>query len=121
MTLGQVLEALLATAEELNPGYEPGDDLPIDPEVKLAMQPSWPMEHSVGGVVSFDSRQEAIDTLQEAIAGLEEDERADRERLTEELAQLEASEPELTVYIGESPWAGNTYLKEGVSALLDWN
>lgn len=53
MRLSRLLLELVALAEALNPDAELCDiitahgEMPVDPEVRLATQPTWPLAHSI--------------------------------------------------------------------------
>jgi len=106
------LSELIAQLQEIADQHED-----IDPEVKIAHQPNWPLEFSISGVLAFNTKLEAITELKEILEDpeLEADE---REHLTSELAALEA-EPEMMVFLSEG-FSGNGYLTSGVSAELGW-
>ena len=93
----------------------------MDPnaEVKIAHQPSWPLECSIGQVVELDPmrvvRRSEFDEMSE-----EEQERIMDAEDKEQLVVLDdhVPEPEPMVFIGEG--YGGGYLTSGVSRLLGW-
>lgn len=82
------------------------DDLgEIDPEVRLAIQPRWAFEHSIGDlndIIVVDLKETDPDNYDEP----------------EDKAAAAAEEPEHIVYIGEGTQLG--YLPGVVSKALSW-
>ena len=117
MKLTELINQLIEIAETHDPSYEVGDTIENDPVIKIASQPSWPMEYQASSIVTFNSSDEAIDALEDALTDndLSSDERA---HLTNDLEALKVGVPDATVYIAESH--GNQYLPGGVSTLLGW-
>lgn len=89
MTLGDLIERLQDLAEEH------GEDL----EVRLAHQPNWPLEYSIGEVTTTEAVRDG---------DLDED---------GEAAQPEDAQPAI-VYIGEGQQLG--YLSGDASRALGW-
>ena len=99
MTLTELLEQLQAFADQYDPDIV---------EVRLAHQPGWPFELSIGGLALRDPQAELLDEMQEA--GLDDSQQK------EELARIE-SEP-VVLYIGEGRQIG--YLPGEVARELGW-
>jgi len=117
MTLTELINALVDQAVELNP-HMMADldwlaDADVDPNVLLAMQPSWPFEHRIGDVVLHDPLVEWDDDYGPKP---DDDDSAAQDHwvLQRELAEAEAK----TIFIGEG--GQQAYLRDGVSALLGW-
>lgn len=105
MTLTELLEQLQALADQHDPDIV---------EVKIAHQPSWPLEFAIAEVVIRDPDAEFLEDYghnppedpEEAAEW-----KAERERV--------ASQPK-TIYLAESQYNGNGYLAGGVAAQLGW-
>ena len=100
MTLSELIQLLEDYADQYDPDIV---------EVRLAHQPSWPFELSIGGLALRDPQAELIEEMQEA--GLDDG------RQKEELAKIEG-EPTV-LYIGEGRQIG--YLPGGVAGELGWS
>ena len=116
MTLTELINALVDQAVELNP-HMMADldwlaDADVDPDVLLAMQPSWPFEHRIGDVVLHDPLVKWDDDFGPEPATDDPDHGA--WVLQRELAEAEAK----AIFIGEG--GQQAYLRDGVSALLGW-
>ena len=116
MTLSKLISALIDQAEEINPllvvDVDWLDDLEVDPDILLAMQPSWPFEHRISKVVLHDPMVEWDEDYGPEPATDDPDHGAwvlDREQTS--------AKPK-TIFIGEGGQQG--YLRGGVSALLGW-
>ena len=116
MTLSELISHLVDQAQELNPDIEVDIDaighLEVDPDVLLAMQPSWPFEHRIGDVVLHDPLVEWDYDYGPEPATDDPDHGAwvlDREQTS--------AKPK-TIFIGEG--GQQDYLRGGVSALLGW-
>ncbi len=106
MKLSELLIQLMETAASLNPDLDDiiGSELEVDPEIRIAMQPSWPMESHVAHARFVSSNADDIADLQKLLGGdeLNESERAEVE---EELTRLRA-ETEAIIYIVEGSYIG---------------
>ena len=91
MTIQELIEQLTQLAEEY------GDEV----EVRLATQPSWPFEYSIGNVIAVQS-------------GMTKEEIA----IAEAAIRDEKDSTKLVVYIGEGTQLG--YLSGNVSRELGW-
>ena len=73
MQLSELISRLLAHAERLNPEhFEEFDDtllsdFPVDPEVRLAEQPNYPMQHRVSHTKLFRTNAEEIGEVEAAL------------------------------------------------------
>lgn len=110
-TLQQLIDVLQDLQSELGPNE--------DPVVKIAQQPSWPFEYSIGDVVMTDAVN--VMTRAEFDALSEDEQEAANERAdNDELVFIDEGEelPERCVFIGEGSQLG--YLSGGVSRQLGW-
>ncbi len=79
-----------------------------DPDVRLALQPAWPMEHHIAAVILLKGRDSRNDDGPMVLEDGEED--ADADQL-----------PDRTVvYIAEFGSAGNGYLPDSAVRRLGW-
>jgi len=117
MTLTELIQALVDQAQALNPDIEVDIDaighLEVDPDVLLAMQPSWPFEHRIGDVVLHDPLVEWDDDYGPKPDD-DDSEAQDHWVLQRELAEAEAK----TIFIGEG--GQQAYLRGEVASLLGW-
>ena len=101
MTLNELIEKLTDIRDELGDG--------VDPEVRLAEQPRWAMQHRVADVVAVD---------------LNDDEDEDQDE-DDENARPSAAEPRHVVYIAEGSQSfddrdDSPYLPGVAAAALGW-
>lgn len=94
-------------------------NMPEDAEVRIAHQPQWPFEYSIGDVV-LDEAPEIV--TREAFDAMSEEEQENVMRRADEGEVLLLDEgqdvPASVVYIGEGSQLG--YLSGGVSRQLGW-
>lgn len=107
MKLLELITHLTAIAEQLNPDHFENTDLaflPNDAEIRIATQPTWPMESSVLQTKFVSSNADDIADIEQALANetLTESERGEAE---EELTRLRA-ETEALIYIVEGSHIG---------------
>ena len=106
MKLSELLVYLTETASSLNPDLEDiiGSELEVDPEIRIAMQPTWPMESHVAHAKFVSSNAADIADIEQVLANetLTESERGEAE---EELTRLRA-ETETLIYIVEGSHIG---------------
>lgn len=106
MKLSELLTQLMETAASLNPDLEDfiGGEFEVDPEIRIAMQPRWPMEHHVAHTKFVSSNAEDIADIEQVLANetLTESERGEAE---EELTRLRA-ETKAIIYIVEGSHIG---------------
>jgi len=116
MTLSELISHLIDQAQEINPLLVVNvnwlDDLEVDPEVLLAMQPSWPFEHVISQVVLHDPLAEWDEDYGPEPPADDPDAQAwhDDRALTEAKGK--------TIFISEG--GQQAYLRSGASALLGW-
>jgi len=117
MTLSELISALVDQAQEINPllvvDVDWLDDLEVDPNVLLAMQPLWPFEHRIGDVVLHDPMVE-WDEDYGPKPDDDDSEAQDHWVLQRELVEAEAK----TIFIGDG--GQQTYLRSGALTLLGW-
>lgn len=62
MTLSQLINELINIASDLNPEMDTTDilngEMDVDPEVRLATQPTWPLAHSICCVTHIPGGEE---------------------------------------------------------------
>lgn len=106
MKLSELLSYLIDKAAELNPDLDDiiGSELEVDPDVRIAMQPTWPMESSVLHVRSVGSNEENIADIKK-ILNTERLTESERGEATEELDRLR-EENEVRLYIVEGSHIG---------------
>lgn len=106
MKLSELLAYLIEIASSLNPDLEDiiGSELEIDPEIRIASQPTWPLENHVAHTKFVSSNADDIADIEQVLANetLTESERGEAE---EELTRLRA-ETEALVYIVEGSHIG---------------
>lgn len=111
MTLSELIEKLEEIADQQPEGH--------DPEVRIAHQPSWPLEYTVGGVLSFSTKDEAVRELNDLLRSIGPDD-PDYAGYEAELEALKAdTEQEDIVFLAEG--TQNGYLTAGVARALDWS
>lgn len=111
MTLQELINQLLELQSELGPNE--------DPVVKIAQQPSWPFEYSIGDVVMTELPETMTRAQFDALSE-DEQERANDRADNDELVFIDEGEdmPERVVFIAEGSQLG--YLTSGVSKQLGW-
>ena len=116
MTLSELIQALVDQAQEINPllvvNVDWLGDIEEDPEVLLAMQPSWPFEYQLGGPVLHDPMVEWDDEYGSEPAADD----PDRQAWLDDRALAQAKPK--TLFLHEA--GGQQYLRGGVSTLLGW-
>lgn len=80
------------------------EDLDPEAEVRLAIQPSYPFEHRLGGVRYRSKNQEAIDDIHEAMRGGELTEE-EKEEASDRLLELDETDEKI-VYLLEGGQIG---------------
>ena len=99
MKLSELLAHLIEIAAALNPDDDDiiGSELEVDPEIRIASQPTWPMENHVAHAKFVSSNADDIADIEQVLANetLTESERGEAE---EELTRLRA-ETEAIIYI----------------------
>ena len=114
MTLTELIQALTDQARELDPEFDIDgpSELEYDPEVLLAMQPSWPFEYVISQVVLHDPLVEWDEDYGPEPPADDPDAQAwhDDRALTMEKPKA--------IFIGEG--GGQEYLRGGVASLLGW-
>lgn len=70
MKLSELLIQLMETAASLNPDHDDilGSELDVDPEIRIAMQPRWPMEHHISHIKLFHTNAEDIAELEDILS-----------------------------------------------------
>jgi hypothetical protein len=70
MKLSELLQKLVEIAEALNPDHDDiiGSELDVDPEIRIAIQPSWPMEYHVSHLKLFHTNAEDIAELEDILS-----------------------------------------------------
>lgn len=106
MKLSELLTYLMETAVSLNPDLENilECELKVDPDIRIAMQPRWPMEYNVAHAKFVNSNAEDIADIEKLLNGgeLNESERGEAE---EELTRLRA-ETQTLIYLMEGSHIG---------------
>jgi DNA-binding transcriptional MerR regulator len=92
------------------------EDLDDDVEVRIAQQPRWPFEYSIGEVITCETNGDDIDECEAALErkDLTDDERAEAH---EELERFKEDNKHV-VYIAEREQIG--YLPGNVTKALGW-
>lgn len=105
MKLSELLQQLVEIAQAANPDHDDiiGSELEVDPEIRIAMQPTWPMESHVLQLRIVNSNGEYITDI-EGILKTELTE-SERGEATEELNRLR-EENEILIYIVEGTHIG---------------
>jgi hypothetical protein len=93
------IHELIETLQDLEEWYP-------DADVRLALQPNWPFEHSIGNVIAVDINKDEDDVDDE-----EKDESSEEDEESEENSNV-------VIYIGESEQLG--YLPHVVKVELGW-
>lgn len=70
MKLSELLQQLVEIAQAANPDHDDiiGSELDVDPEIRIAMQPRWPMEHHVAHIKLFHTNAEDIAELEDILS-----------------------------------------------------
>lgn len=106
MRLSELLQQLVEIAQSANPDHEDilDSELEVDPEIRIAMQPSWPMESHLMQLRTVNSNGEYIADIERILKerGLTESERGEA---TEELERLR-DENEIRIYMVEGSHIG---------------
>ena len=70
MRLSELLQQLVEIAQAANPDHDDiiGSELDVDPEIRIAMQPRWPMEHHVSHIKLFHTNAEDIGELEDILS-----------------------------------------------------
>lgn len=105
MKLSELLQQLVEIAQAANPDHDDiiGSELEVDPEIRIAMQPSWPMESHVLHARIMNSNGEYISDIEGILKSeLTESERGEA---SEELNRLKA-ENEIRIYLVEGSHIG---------------
>lgn len=106
MRLSELLQQLVEIAQAANPDHDDilDSELDVDPEIRIAMQPRWPMEHHVSHIKLFHTNAEGIAELEDLLSmtGTEDTERAEAQI---ELDTLHAQDRTI-IYIVEGAHIG---------------
>lgn len=113
--VAQLLDISENEVNELAP-REYGDPAVLDREVRLAQQPNWPFEFSVGEVAEVETHGDDIAEISDAMDDMDMESSEYAEAL-KELERLKGENKHL-VYIGEGSHLG--YLSGSAATALGW-
>lgn len=70
MKLSELLQKLVEIAEAANPDHDDiiGSELDVDPEIRIAIQPRWPIEYHVSHLKLFHTNAEDIEELENVLS-----------------------------------------------------